>query len=87
MEREHLDKITEVLINDIFTEDDVMSYLDVNLRLNNNIYELFDVIATLHNLLYEEVTGERYDYMFHWANKAGRDVEDNIFDYIIYEGR
>lgn len=85
MKKDKLDKITEVLINDIFTEPDVMSYLDLNLRLNYNIYDLFDVIATLHNLLYEEVTGERYNYMFHWANKCGRDVEDDIFDYIIFD--
>lgn len=37
-------------------------------------------IASLHNLLYEAVTGERYDYMFHWANKVGGDCLDNIFD-------
>ena len=87
MKREHLDKITEVLINDIFTDKDVMSYLDTNLRLDYNIYDLFDVIATLHNLLYEEVTGERYNYMYHWSIRSGCNVEDDIFDYIIYEGR
>ena len=44
--------------------------------------DLIDIIASLHNLLYEAVTGERYDYMFHWCNKIGADCIDNIFDYL-----
>lgn len=44
--------------------------------------DLIDVIASLHNLLYEEVTGERYNYMFHWANKIGASCLEDIFDHI-----
>lgn len=48
--------------------------------------DLIDTIASLHNLLYEEVTGQRYDYMFHWSNKAGYyGVLDNIFDEEVYK--
>lgn len=46
-------------------------------------FDLIDIIATLHNLLYESVTGDRYDYMFHWCNKIGSDCKDNIFDALI----
>lgn len=44
-------------------------------------YELLEIVASLHNELYKEVTGEYYDYMFHWANKCGMWVEDNLFKY------
>lgn len=45
--------------------------------------DIVGVIMSLHNLLYEQVTGERYDYMFHWCNKIGADCIDNFFDDII----
>lgn len=45
-----------------------------------------DIIASLHNLLYEVITGERYNYMFHWANKIGSWCEDDIFDQLLKEG-
>ena len=44
--------------------------------------DLVDVIASLHNLLYESVNGEPYDYMFHWANKEGAYCKDDLFDYM-----
>lgn len=41
---------------------------------------LLRVIASLHNELYKIVTGEYYDYMFHWYNKAtGGIIEDDLF--------
>ena len=46
--------------------------------------ELLDVIASLHNLLYKEVTGETFDCMSHWCNKCGYGgIDDYIFDEII----
>ena len=42
--------------------------------------DIIGVIASLHNLLYEAVTGEPYDYMFHWANKLGAWCNDDLFD-------
>lgn len=42
--------------------------------------DLTDIIATLHNLLCEAITGERYDYMWHWANKIGSWCSDDVFD-------
>ena len=40
-------------------------------------YELLDIIASLHNELYKEVTGQYYDYMFHWANHGYGGVPDD----------
>jgi hypothetical protein len=40
-------------------------------------YELLDIIASLHNELYNEVTGQYYDYMFHWANHGYGGVPDD----------
>ena len=41
---------------------------------------MLSVIASLYNLLHKEVTGEDYEYFFHWANKVGGYVDDNYFD-------
>lgn len=46
----------------------------------DDVSDLVDVISSLHNLLFEAVTGKRYDYAFHWCNKCGADTTDNIFD-------
>ena len=41
--------------------------------------DLVDVIASLYEVLHFQVTGEPYDYMWHWANKAGSWVNDKLF--------
>lgn len=41
--------------------------------------DLVDVIASLYELLHYEVTGEGYDYMWHWTNKVGSDVNNDLF--------
>lgn len=41
---------------------------------------VIDIIATLHNLLYESIAGKPYDYMWHWCNKIGSDCNDHAFD-------
>lgn len=41
--------------------------------------DLVDVIASLYELLHFQVTGEYYDYMWHWTNKAGAEVNDKFF--------
>lgn len=44
------------------------------------VYRLLDIIASLHNELYKEVTGKYYDYMFHWANHGyGGSPNDSMF--------
>lgn len=76
MKREKLDEITEDLKT--FFRHEVLDCFD-----RNNQYaidELLDMVASLHNELYKQITGEYYDYMFHWANKGGYDgLLDNIY--------
>lgn len=75
MTKEKLDQIT------IDIKNNVMRNGDIVYELNEETLILLDYIASLHNLLYEEVTGERYDYMFHWTNKIGYNgIDDDIFD-------
>lgn len=70
---EQLNRITEYLKTNIWRNDSLEFY-------NDDICALIDVISSLHNLLYECVTGQRYDYAFHWCNKIGSDTIDNLFD-------
>lgn len=84
-----LQKLTQLLVEKIFRNGEFM-YSD----LNNDVVITFDdgtqanaadIIASLHNLLCEEVTGNRYNYMFHWANKCGSWCEDDVFDELLKE--
>lgn len=95
--KEKLDDITDFLKWNVFRNSDIMFLEAPGIPLNKPLtdefdgepikeVDLVDVIASLHNLLYEAVTGERYDYMFHWANKVGSDCVDNIFDDETSEG-
>ena len=80
MNKNELDKITDKVV-ETMRDGDTFYSNDEEVRFN-----LVDMIASLHNLLYEEVTGKRYDYMFHWTNKAGfNGVVDNMFDYVFEE--
>lgn len=72
-----LDEITIYLKEHIFRNGDVMYGIDIE---KDDICDLTDIIASLHNLLYEAVTGEKYDYMWHWANKCGAWCDDHFFD-------
>lgn len=98
IDKNKLDQITNLLINNVFRNGDIMlswdippvelekSYIDEDGDEVSEV-DLVDIIASLHNLLYEAVTGERYDYMFHWANKCGSDCNDDIFDKDIWEDK
>lgn len=80
--RKELDKITETLIEQVFRNDNIMlssSRDEYMVFIDGEYADLIDIIASLHNLLYEAVTGEKYDYMWHWANKAGSWCNDNLF--------
>ncbi len=85
MTKEQLKEITSWLIDNVFRNPDVM-FSEEEIKVGDDVFTMPDVIATLHNLLHEQITGERYDYMFHWANKVGSDCEDNIFDNILKGG-
>lgn len=75
-----LREITNIIANDIFRQYWSWYPYGISEDDEDRIWYLLNVIASLHNLLYESETGERYDYMFHWANKCGGDCSDNIFD-------
>ena len=79
MSIEQLDYITLWIKNNIMRNNKVM--FDDAIRGNDGYQDidLIEVIASLHNMLYKEVTGEYYDYMFHWANKVGSWVYDDMF--------
>lgn len=77
MTREKLDEVTLSLKT--FFRYDVLDCFDPN-NLCSSVDELLDIVASLHNELYKQITGEYYDYMFHWANKAGYDgLLDNLY--------
>lgn len=80
-----LDEITSWLKENIWRNTDVMYGYDYRKDLpvfspDHREIDMIDIITSLHNLLYEAVTGKRYDYAFHWANKIGAWTEDDIFD-------
>ena len=90
MTKNELKMITDWLIENIVMNPDIM-YPDAirtagkknekvttpkgNVTVPTAI-DLVAVIVYLHNRLYEEIAGEPYNYMFHWANKIGSYVDD-----------
>lgn len=92
--KKQLDEITDFLKWNVFRNGDIMYdddfpgvklYKPYTDKYHGEITEvdLTDIIASLHNLLYEAVYGQRYDYMFHHCNKIGADCLDNVFDGIL----
>lgn len=84
MNKVQLNIVTQWLIDNVFRNASIL--YDDNIRIEHDGIDLVDIIASLHNLLYESVNGERYDYMFHWCNKEGSYCLDNIFDTKILKG-
>lgn len=83
--KEELDNITGWLKWNVFRNEDVMYAEDPETEKGDCYYDLIDMIASLHNLLYEAITGDKYDYWFHWCNKIGSDCNENFFDDIMKE--
>lgn len=72
------DKITSYLIDNVFYNDDMIFN-----QTEDNYFYLLEIIASLHNVYYEEVKGKSYNYMFHWINKvSGGSINDNLFEEI-----
>ena len=78
-ELENIKNITIWIKDNIMRNNKIM--FDATIRGDDGYQDidLIEVIASLHNMLYKEVTGEYYDYMFHWANKVGSWVYDDMF--------
>lgn len=79
MTKEELDNITVYIKDNVMRNSRIM--FEDAVRGDDKYYDvdLIEVIASLHNMLYKEVTGEYYNYMFHWANKVGSWVYDDLF--------
>lgn len=71
-----LDYIRDYIVKNVMRNPDIM--FNAQIREVQEV-DPVDIIASLYNELHEVVTGERYDYMFHWANKVGSDVNEDIF--------
>lgn len=85
---DELDRIIGWLKENVFRNENYMflpyhTSNDEDGELTDN---LLSMVASLANLLFKEVRNEKYDYFFHWANKVGAWVEDNVFDDIIKGG-
>lgn len=83
-----LQKLTQLLVEKIFRNDKFMysALNDIIITFDDGTpANAADIIASLHNLLCEAVTGNRYNYMFHWANKCCSWCEDDIFDDLLKE--
>ena len=75
MTKENLDALTGDLIDNVIQNKNYVFDLGAEYNI-----DLLEIIASLHNILYKEVTGEYYDYMFHWYNKiAGGTLEDSMY--------
>lgn len=86
MTEKQLNELTYWLRENVFKNPDIM-YNDwlwyQEIDKDNVDTNLIDIIATLHNIIYKLVTGESYDYMFHWCNKIGSDCDDHVFDKLL----
>lgn len=83
-----LQKLTQLLAEKIFRNGEFMysALNDIIITFDDGTpANAADIIASLHNLLCEAVTGNRYNYMFHWANKCGSWCEDDVFDDFLKE--
>lgn len=77
MTSKQLDEVRNWIVDNIMRNADIMLLSD---EIRNDKIDLVEVIASLYELLHREVTGQPYNYMFHWANKCGAWLEnDKIF--------
>lgn len=86
MNEKQLDILTTWLKEHIFMNDKIMFndvLWDESIDFDNVDASVTDIIASLHNIIYKLVTGEKYDYMWHWCNKIGSDCDDSAFDKLL----
>lgn len=75
MNEEDLKKVRVFLVDNVFRNPDIVFSL-VEARGDINGIDLVNVIASLYDMLHLSVTGEHYDYMWHWCNKVGGWCDD-----------
>ena len=84
MNSEKLGMIRAWLVENVFRNPDIMlsderfieTYGDPGEKTE---IDMCEIIASLYEILHQTVTGEPYEYFFHWANKCGSWVEDQLF--------
>ena len=82
MTPERLDKIRNVLVNEIYRNPNIMLNDAIRGEGYNDI-DLIEVITDLYEYLHILVTRKPYNYMYHWANKCGSWVETGNFDKLV----
>lgn len=78
MDKDKLDYVRNWLIDNLFRSDRIMfepKIREAELDPERSC-DLIEVIAYLYNRLHEVVTGEEYNYFYHWGNHIGYSVED-----------
>lgn len=88
MTKEQLEIVKGWLVENIFRDPDIMlsdsRYIEVYGDPGEHTeIDMCYVIASLYEVLHETITGEPYAYMFHWANKCGAWVDDDLFTKMI----
>ena len=74
LNKKQMDELTTDLMYNVFRNDDIV------FDTGEYTIDLLEIIASLHNMLYKEVTGEYYDYAGHHYNKvAGGWIEDGLY--------
>lgn len=73
-----LDEIRSYIVENIIQNTDLM--FNDEIRTDKLPVDAIEVIVDLYEYLHVIVTGEQYDYMFHWANKIGAWVETGLLD-------
>lgn len=68
-----LNNIRMYLIDNIFMNEEVVFSEDIT---KNNILE---IIANLYELAHKSITGEEYDYFWHYYNKVSGGIFDTNF--------
>lgn len=72
---EQLNNIRMYLIDHIFMNDNVVFSEDITKN------KMLEIIASLYELAHITITGEKYDYFWHYYNKvSGGIFETNFFD-------
>lgn len=84
MDESELKLIRDYIVENIARNPDVfIKCLDIDV---DEHLDVIDIIVGLYDMLHKEVTGENYDYMWHWANKIGFWCEDDRFYKRIVKG-
>lgn len=53
-----------------------------NETLENEI-DIISLVCSMYNVLYNVITGNKYDYFYHWTNKIGGACDDYYIENIL----